>query len=163
MPVTESLFAWLLQWGACALFIAGAVSDMGWRRVPNTITALLVGLFAVYAATGQIQPLEALWAHLAIGLILLAAGFALYSSGKFGAGDAKLIAVAGLWVGPSELGFFLFGMAAGAFTLCLFSLLPIGSMRRWRSALPFAVAIVPPALAVLVARALSNGLQHPLT
>ena len=162
MPVTESSFVWLLQAGACALFLAAAVSDIAWRQIPNAIPALLLGLFAVHAAAGQVQPPDALWAHLAIGLVLLVAGFALYSSGRFGAGDAKLAAVAGLWVGPVELSFFLFGIAAGAFTLCLFALLPLASTRRWRSALPFAVAIVPPALAVMIPRALSHNLHYPL-
>ena len=162
MPVTESAFAWLLLWGACALFISGAVSDIGWRRIPNAIPALLVGFFAVHAAIGQVRPPDALWAHLAIGLVLLVAGFALYSSGRFGAGDAKLVAVAGLWVGPAELSLFLFGVGASAFTLCLFALLPLARARRWRSALPFAVAIVPPALAVMIPRALSHSIRYPL-
>ena len=153
---------WLVEWGACALFIAGAITDLRWRRVPNTIPVLLIALFAIHAAIGQIRPSGALWAHLAIGLILLCIGFALYTSGRFGAGDAKLIAVAGLWVGPADLSFFLFGIAAGAFALCLFSLLPIAPARRWRSALPFAVAIVPPVVVVMVPRALSQDVQYGL-
>ena len=162
MSGTGSSLVWLVEWGACALFIAGAITDLRWRRVPNTIPVLLIGLFAIHAAIGQIRPPDALWAHLAIGMVLLAAGFALYSSGRFGAGDAKLIAVAGLWIGPADLSFFLFGIAAGAFALCLVSLLPLAPARRWREALPFAVAIVPPVVAVMVPRALSNGLQFSL-
>ena len=162
MPGTELSVAGLVEWGACALFFAGAVSDLHWRRVPNCIPALLIGLFAVHAAIGQIRPLESLWAHLAIGLVLLVAGFALYTSGRFGAGDAKLIAVAGLWVGPADLSFFLFGISAGAFILCLFALLPLATARRWRSALPFAVAIVPATVAVIIPRALSLAVPYPL-
>lgn len=162
MPGTEMSIAWIVEWGACALFLAGAVSDLHWRRVPNTIPALLIGLFVVHAALGQIRPPETIWAHLAIGLVLLAAGFGLYSSGRFGAGDAKLIAVAGLWVGPTDLSFFLFGIAAGAFTLCLFALFPFAAARRWRSGLPFAVAIVPPTVAVIIPRALSHNVHYPL-
>lgn len=162
MLSVEWSLAWLVEWSACALFIVGAVSDLRWRRVPNAVPVLLVGLFAVHAVIGPNWPPGTLWAHLAIGLILLVAGFALYSSGRFGAGDAKLIAVAGLWVGPADLSFFLFGIAAGALCLCLFALLPLASARRWRSALPFAVAIVPPTVAVMIPRALSHDVYYPL-
>ncbi|MDE0058709.1 MAG: prepilin peptidase [Defluviicoccus sp.] len=157
-----SSVVWLVEWGACALFIAGAITDLRWRRVPNTIPVLLIGLFALHAAIGQVRPSGALWTHLAIGLILLCLGFALYLTGRFGAGDAKLIAVAGLWVGPVDLSLFLFGIALGAFTLCGFALLPLPVARRWRSALPFAVAIVPPTVAVLIPRTLSQHLEYPL-
>lgn len=162
MSGSEFWFAGLVEWSACALFLAGAISDLRWRRVPNTIPVLLIGLFAVHAAMGQIRPPGALWAHLAIGLVLLVAGFALYSTGRFGAGDAKLIAVAGLWIGPADLSFFLFGIAMGAFTLCLFALLPLDIARRWRAALPFAVAIVPPTVAVMIPRALSHDMPYGL-
>ncbi len=162
MVSAGSSVLWLVEWGACALFIAGAITDLRWRKVPNTIPALLIGLFALHAAVGQIRPPGALWTHLAIGLILLCAGFALYSSGRFGAGDAKLIAVAGLWVGPNDLAIFLFGIALGAFTLCAFALMPFPAARRWRSTLPFAVAIVPPTVAVMIPRTLSQDLQYSL-
>ena len=162
MTGADSSAVWLVEGGACALFIAGAITDLRWRRVPNTIPVLLIGLFALHAAIGQIRPPGALWTHLAIGLILLCAGFALYSSGRFGAGDAKLIAVAGLWVGPADLSFFLFGIAIGAFTLCAFAVLPLSAARRWRPALPFAVAIVPPTVAVLIPRILSQPLEYSL-
>ena len=158
----ELSFAGLVEWTACALFLAGAVCDLHWRKVPNTIPVLLIGLFALHAAVAQARPPGTLWTHLAIGLILLAAGFALYSSGRFGAGDAKLVAVAGLWIGPADLSFFLFGIAAGAFVLCLFAVLPLASARRWRQALPFAVAIVPPTVAVMVSRALAHDVHQNL-
>ena len=163
MLLTESLFASLILWSACVLFIAGAVSDLGWRRVPNVIPVLLAGLFVVYAAIGEIRPSGALWSHVAVGLVVLVVGFALYASGRFGAGDAKLAAVAGLWIGPAELSFFLFGIAAGALTLCLFSLLPFAAARRWRKALPFAIAIVPPTVIVMIPRALSHDLWSALS
>ena len=41
-------------------------------------------------------------------------GFLFYLAGGFGAGDGKLAAVAGLWVGPDPLGGFLLAMAVCA-------------------------------------------------
>ena len=146
----------VVVWIACGLFAAGMVCDLRWRRIPNVIPLGLLGLFAGHALAGASGPLGALWVHLAIGAVLLSLGFALYLSGRFGAGDGKLIAVAGLWAGPADLSVFLFGLAAGAFALALFALLPFGAARRLRGELPFAVAIAPPAIAVMIPRALAN-------
>ena len=148
----------IMVWVACGLFAAGMVCDLRSRRIPNAIPLALLGLFAVYAALGGAGPRGVLWLHVAIGAVLLAAGFALYLSGRFGAGDSKLIAVAGMWIGPTDLSLFLLGLAACAFALCLFALLPFDRTRRLRSELPFAVAIAPPAMAVMIPRALSHGI-----
>ena len=147
----------IVVWVACALFAAGMLCDLRSRRIPNAIPLALLGLFAVYAATGEAGPPGAIWVHVAIGAVLLAAGFALYLTGGFGGGDGKLIAVAGIWIGPADLSLFLLGLAACAFALSLFALLPFDGTRRLRGELPFAVAIAPPAVAVMIPRALSHG------
>ena len=145
----------IVVWLACGLFAASMVWDLRSRRVPNAIPLALLGLFALYVVAGGVgHP----WMHLAIGAVLLAGGFVLYLSGRFGAGDGKLIAVAGLWIGPAELSLFLLGLAACAFALSLFALLPFDRTRRLRGDLPFAVAIAPPTMAVMIPRALSHGL-----
>lgn len=162
MTQTFGLIMWSTQWAACGLLVAGAASDLRTRQVPNAIPLLLLALFAVYAAAGAVRPAGSVWQHLAIGAILLAAGFALYTTGRFGGADAKLIAVAGMWAGPDGLGVFLIGLGACALLLSMYALLPCAATRRLRSELPFALAIVPPSLAVIVPRALSHGLQHPL-
>ena len=143
-------------WTACGLFAAGMVCDLRSRRIPNAIPLGLLGLFAGYVLAGGSGPSGALGVHLAIGAVLLAIGFILHLGGRFGAGDGKLIAVAGLWAGPADLGVFLLGLAVGAFALALFALLPFGATRRLRGELPFAVAIAPPAIAVMIPRALAN-------
>ena len=148
----------IVVWIACGLFATGMVWDLHSRRIPNAIPLALLGLFALYAVAAEVGYPEPLWKHLAIGAVLLAAGFAFYLSGRFGAGDGKLIAVAGLWIGPSDLSLFLLGMAVCAFALSLFALLPFDRTRRLRSELPFAVAIAPPVMVVMIPRALSHGL-----
>ena len=142
---------------ACGVFAASAVCDLRSRRVPNAVHVALITLFAVFFLAGGAGPLSRLWVNLAIGAALLAAGFALYLTGGFGAGDGKLIAVAGVWAGPADIGVFLLGVAACAFTLCAIAMLPLDAARRLRRELPFALAIAPPAVVVLIPRALANG------
>lgn len=148
----------IVSWAACALVAASAVCDVRTRRIPNSIPLALLGLFVVYAIVGGAGPLAGVWVHFGLGASLLAAGFVLYLTGGFGAGDAKLIAVAGMWSGPGDLGIFLLGLAAGSFALCLFALLPFDATRRLRRELPFAVAVAPAALAVMIPRAVSHGI-----
>ena len=149
----------ILIWTACGLFGASVVSDLRWRRVPNAIPIALLLLFAGYALTGAAGPGRAVWLCLGIGAVLLGAGFVLYLSGRFGAGDAKLMAAAGVWVGPGDLSPFLFGLAGCALALSAFALLPIERLRALRSELPFAVAIAPPAVAVMILRECARGTQ----
>jgi prepilin peptidase CpaA len=70
-------------------------------------------------ATGM--PLGELGLHLASGAGLFAAGFALFSLGLFGGGDAKLLAAAGLWFGwPQTLPFLVLTvLAGGVLALCV--------------------------------------------
>ena len=145
----------LTVWPACALFAASVVCDLSRRRVPNAIPLALLGLFVAYALTGAAGPPQTLWGHFAIGLALLAFGFVLYLGGQFGGGDGKLLAVAGLWAGPAGLSVFLFALAGCAFALVAFALLPFEATRRIRRELPFALAIAPPAVAVMIPRTLS--------
>lgn len=147
-----------MTWAACALFAASVVWDLRRRRIPNTIPVVLLGLFAVYAISGGAGSLGEVGIDLGIGALLLGSGFALYLTGGFGAGDAKLIAVAGVWCGAGDISIFLLGLAATALLLSLYSMLPFDATRRLRRELPFAVAIAPPALAVMIPRAVSHGI-----
>ena len=144
--------------GACGLFAASMATDLHRRWIPNEIPALLLVLFSLYAWAGADGPDPVPWNHLAVGAVMLAAGFALYMTGRFGAGDGKLLAVAGLWIGPSlgPLGLYLCGLAVGAFVLSAVALLPFERTRSMRAELPFAVAIAAPAVIVLLLRALSG-------
>lgn len=141
-------------WAACLLLAAAMVWDALRRRIPNAIPLALTGLFGAWALAGGAGPAP-VWTHAAVGAALLAAGLALYLGAGLGAGDGKLLAVAGLWVGPRDLGFFLAGIGACALLLCLFALLPFPAARRMRPELPFAMAIAPPAAAALAPRALA--------
>ncbi|MCY3854703.1 MAG: prepilin peptidase [Rhodospirillales bacterium] len=134
---------------ACGLFAASVMYDQRRRRIPNMVPLALAVLFAVSAFLGTLPSgwLE----HVAVGGAFLAAGFLFYLAGGFGAGDGKLLAAAGLWVGPAMLGWFLLAMAGCALALSLVGALRGG--RFLRRGLPFAWAIAPPAIFVLLARA----------
>jgi prepilin peptidase CpaA len=134
--------------GACGLFAASVVCDQRRRRIPNAVPLALAGLFVVQAVLGALP--SDWWEHVAVGGAFLAGGFLFYLAGGFGAGDGKLAAAAGLWVGPDPLGAFLLAMAACALALCLVGVLLQGSFLR--RGLPFAWAIAPPAIVVLITR-----------
>ena len=133
---------------ACGLFVVSVVCDQRSRRVPNAVPAALAILFVIQALFGTL-PSE-WWQHLAVGAAFLTAGFVGYLLGGFGGGDGKLAAVAGLWVGPGALGSFLMVMAACALVLSVIGLVRRGEFLR--RGLPFAWAIAPPAIVVLLPR-----------
>ena len=154
----ENIGAYFAEGAACALFAVSIATDLRHRRIPNAIPLLLLAGFALYAAVGALRPLATLWEHFAIGAVVLVAGIALYMTGRFGAGDSKLLAAAAVWIGPSltYLSLFLCSMAAFAFALSMVAMLPFERTRRIRSRLPFAIAIAPPAMIILTLRAMSD-------
>ena len=141
----------------CALLAASVVFDLASRQIPNAVPAAMLGLFALLVAVVGHRDVAPLWAHLFTGALLLALGFVLFLMGALGAGDGKLMAAAGLWIGPAGIGSFLFGVGLLGIGLGLVSLLPFDATRRLRDDLPFAVAIAPPAIALLTMRALVSA------
>ena len=137
----------------CVLFGVAIVSDLTGRWIPDSIPLALLFLFALYTLTSS--HLAPVWTHIAIGAVLLLVGFVLFAFGGLGGGDGKLMAVAGLWVGPHDLTLFLIGLGLVSLCLALFALLPFDTTRQLRANLPFAVAIAPPAIVLLALRAFS--------
>ncbi len=137
----------------CALFGVAVISDLTGRWIPDSVPLALLVLFALYTVTAGHT--ASVWAHIAIGVVLLLVGFVLFALGGLGGGDGKLMAVAGLWVGPYDITFFLVGLGLLALGLALFALLPFDATRRLRSNLPLGIAIAPPAIVLLTLRAFS--------
>ena len=99
--------------------IAGA-ADVASRRIPNWLTGVTAACFLPFAlATGL--PLALIWIHVTTASVLLLFGYALFAFGMLGGGDAKMIAVSGLWLGfPCSLLFVLFSaLAGGALALAI--------------------------------------------
>lgn len=153
----ENIDLWLLEGGACVLFAVSMATDLRRRQIPNTVPVLLLALFGAYAFTDTIGSLGSLWPHLVIGVVMLGVGFVLYLTGSLGAGDGKLLAVAGLWVGLADMRLFLFGLGTAALALCVFVMLPFATTRSMRRNLPFALAIAPAAMAAIIVRSASHG------
>jgi len=103
-----------------AIAAAGALStaiDLRVRRIPNVLTGAIAvaGLIAAAIGRGPVTPLEAV-AGFAIGLAVMLPGHAV---GATGAGDVKLFAALGTWLGPSAtlLAFLYTALAGGALAL----------------------------------------------
>jgi prepilin peptidase CpaA len=95
------------------LMILAGAGDAIALRIPNWVVAALIVLFipaSYFAGLGWSGVLP----HLAAFAVLLAAGFLLFAANIFGAGDAKLLAAAGLWFGwPASAPFLSWTIVAG--------------------------------------------------
>jgi prepilin peptidase CpaA len=90
----------------------GAFIDLRTRRVPNILTIPLAALGLACAAGGvTILTFQAACLGIALGFLLMLPG---YVFGATGAGDVKLLAAAGAWLGPTHVGAaFLYTAIAG--------------------------------------------------
>jgi len=109
---TEKEFVYPAVATVCAL--AGAVTDIKSRRIPNLITgpAILAGLLLHLSLDGW----RGLLTSLAAGLICGAIFLIFYLAGGMGAGDVKLIAAVGCLAGLSNTAYLLVltSLAGGA-------------------------------------------------
>ena len=81
-----------------ALLLWAAAADLRVRRVPNWISFGLAisGVLLSFSSWGHLTPSQAL-VGLAVGFAI---GLVLHALGAIGAGDVKLLAGIGAWVGP---------------------------------------------------------------
>jgi prepilin peptidase CpaA len=100
---------------------AGAAIDLWTRRVPNPLTMGLATVGVVFAACGiGGLTVGGSLAGLALGLALMLPG---HMIGATGAGDVKLFAAAGAFIGPSHiLSAFLYTALAGGVMAIVISL-----------------------------------------
>lgn len=90
---------------AAAIFVVfplcmavAAFTDMLSMTIPNRVSVILAASFLLIAPFSGLGLVEIGW-HLAAGLIVLAAGFALFALNIMGGGDAKVLAASALWYG----------------------------------------------------------------
>src|SRR6185369_5475597 len=95
--VALTLFAGLMLWAAA--------SDFRRYLIPNQVSLGALGLFPVYVLSAP-APVQWQWS-LAIAAVLFAIAFVMYLLRAFGAGDAKLLPVVVLWVGPKNFTLFI--------------------------------------------------------
>ena len=142
--------------GAAAVAAASVWTDWRSRAVPLWIPATLVGLWVAAAVVAPAALGGSVWAGLACGAAALAAGFAFYALGWLGGGDGKLLGALALWLGPHDLGFALIGGAIllGALALPALAGRAVEFRRR---GIPFACAVAPPVVVLLVARSMADA------
>jgi len=131
------------------LVLQAAASDLAWRRIPNVLVTagLLLALALHWRLGGGAALLGQGLAGAAVGLLLF---LPFYMKGGMAAGDVKLAAMAGGFVGPWQaLQLSLLSAIAGG-VLALFCL----QLARWRGGkaegMPYAVAIAAGTLATVV-------------
>lgn len=116
------------------LLIVVVVYDSVWFRIPNVVVGTILILFVVEAVRGM--EVMAIVSHFGAGLVMFVIGFILYSFRLFGAGDAKLLAVTGVWAGFEHLSghvlmFSLLGGVMAILLLVLRQALFVVSMSGW--------------------------------
>ena len=106
--------------GFIVLLGAAAFSDIRKLTIPNSY-CLGIALCYPFFALAPAQPVDWL-GGLMVGGSLLVAGFILFTTGKVGGGDAKLMAAASLWAGPSLLVDFILltALTGGGMALLLY-------------------------------------------
>ena len=84
-----------------AMAFAGCM-DLFTMTIPNRISLALLAAFLVAAPLAGIS-FETFLMHVGVGLGVLLVGMVLFSLKLLGGGDAKLMAAAALWIGPTNL------------------------------------------------------------
>jgi prepilin peptidase CpaA len=86
-----------------ALLVAAAIFDLTSFTIPNMLPAAMFALFAAFllatTLNGHGLSWSDTWPHLLAGGVALVASMALFAAGWVGGGDAKLFAMACLWMG----------------------------------------------------------------
>jgi prepilin peptidase CpaA len=103
-----------------SLMAFAASSDLLTMTISNRISLALALGFLILAALCGLAPQTILW-HMLAGLGVLSAGLALFARGLVGGGDAKLAAVAAVWLGFDRLADYvlLSSLLGGAVTLAI--------------------------------------------
>ena len=144
-----------------ALIAFAASSDLLTMTISNRISLALAGGFLLLAIITGMSP-ATIAMHAGAATLVLAAGFACFSFGWIGGGDAKLAAATALWFGFDYLLDYLVyaSLFGGALTLLLiqFRLLPlppvlarhdwIVQLHKKGGGVPYGIALAAAALTV---------------
>ncbi|MCS7239296.1 MAG: A24 family peptidase [Thermoguttaceae bacterium] len=90
----------MAAWIVTVFLIAGALIDGLALRVPNWLTFPMI--FSGWAVGGMVFGWAGLWASILGTLVGLALLIPLYAIGGMGAGDVKLLAGVGAWIGAQH-------------------------------------------------------------
>lgn len=82
--------------------ILAAISDLASMTISNRLVAGLSAIFPLWALAMGFTP-AGIALHGVTGLAILAITFGCFAAGWMGGGDAKLLAAAAVWLGPTPL------------------------------------------------------------
>jgi prepilin peptidase CpaA len=155
----------ILNYGAFLIFplvmVFASISDLLSMTIPNRLSLLGIAAFVIAAPMVGLG-LGEVGLHLAAGAAVLVGGFAMFAFGWIGGGDAKMAAVAALWLGLSHtlefllLGSVFGGLLAVVILLARRRLLPTIAVRQqWlirlhdpSTGVPYGLALGAAALAI---------------
>jgi prepilin peptidase CpaA len=97
---------------AVATVMLACFFDVTTSRIPNALTFITAAVALLFHA---FAPAGAGWSHAVLGLFVgLLVFFPLFALGAMGAGDVKLMAAAGAWIGAASILYVaLYGSLAG--------------------------------------------------
>ena len=155
----------LAAWGGLiffpAMMVFAALMDVMTMTIRNRLVLAIFAGYAILAPLAGIPPYE-MALSLAVAAALCLAGFAMFSLGWIGAGDAKLAAATVLWLGSGQLLDYLVFTAffGGCLTLAVLAFRQVALPAGWhsplwverlhapRSGVPYGAAMAPAALMV---------------
>lgn len=132
------------------LLVAACVGDVREMRIPNTLNLAMGGLFAVAALYNHVAQADfrflshGLASNLTAFAVLGALGAVIFFMKLAGGGDAKMVAMCGLWLGLPALPAFFFAMSIiggvlGVLALVLQKrafLVPLAASPSWQHSWP---------------------------
>lgn len=126
------------------MLLYAAWTDIRFRRVPNHLIA--IGFFSGFVLISSLEGLSGLPNAFLGALIGFCTLFPLYLMRWMGAGDVKLLALVGLYLGPEDIWMAIAYTAFSGGLLALLQLLRIrfsrGGIKTENVTLPYAVAIL---------------------
>lgn len=158
--------AWLLIVLSAAV-VAAAIEDMIRFKISN-LTVLVV--IAAAAAGAALRGFDlSLWQNVAVFLLFLAVGTAMFAAGMLGGGDVKLFAAIGLWIDFERAIIFVAAvfLAGGFIAVAILSsrlfVRPAGKakIKAQSKRIPYGVAIALGALCTIALQHQVAGAGHP--
>jgi prepilin peptidase CpaA len=115
-----AVLSWAVFASFLSLLIAGALTDLSERRIPNCVTAAVVLLYPLHVLA---SPAPVPWLPaLGVAALVFAIGFTVFACGWIGGGDVKLIAAVSLWAGQEHIVLFMIATSLAGGVLALAAL-----------------------------------------
>lgn len=105
----------------CLINALAAFKDLQAYRIPNSLMIALAAFYPFFALSHPHDPY--IWISLGLAGLFFLIGLGLFSLNIMGGGDVKMICLVALWVGPTGIVPFVYGMAIVGAGMSLFMLL----------------------------------------